>query len=150
MAYPLYETINNEIKKLNEQKIYLEEFVNIKIYDLNYPTTLYRKISIRRLDNVIELKRLFYNKAKEQGIHFSYTGFLSHSERMKIANKRGEPLSASIPEFNEDYSKIVFRKSSPLSKEEYLKNAEYINDVLPNGGTIYVLSHTGSKIINII
>ncbi len=145
MEYSQYTNLENEIQKLNKQKQYLEEYVDIKIFDLNYPKTIYKIISIKRLDNVLELKRLFYNKAKLQGMSFSYTGLLTLQERRNIAKERGVELSASIPEFNKDYSKIVFRKSSPLEKEEYLKNTDFINDVLVNGGIIYVLSHIGAK-----
>jgi hypothetical protein len=148
MIHPQYANLEDEIQKLNKQKKYLEEFVDIQIFDLNYPNTISKKISIKRLDTVAELKRLFYNKAKQQGSPFAYTGFLSSQERRNIAKERGVELSASIPEFNEDYTKIVFRKSSPIEKEEYLKNTDYINEVLPDGGIIYVLSYRGASTIN--
>ena len=150
MEYSQYANLKNEIQKLNKQKQYLEEYVDIQIFDLNYPTTISKNISVRRMDNVLELKQLFYNKAKLQGMHFSYTGFLTPKERRDIAKARGVELSASIPEFNEDYSKIVFRKTSPIEKEEYLANTDFINDVLPNGGIIYVLSRRGATVINSI
>jgi hypothetical protein len=148
MIYSEYTNLENEIQKLNEHKKYLENSVNIQIFDLNYPESISRNISIKRLDTVAELKRLFYNKTKLQGIYFTYTGFLSPKERRNIAKARGVDLSSSIPEFNEDYTQIVFRKTSPIEKEEYLKNTEYINDVLPNGGIIYVLSYKGASTIN--
>jgi hypothetical protein len=150
MEYSQYANLKNEIQKLNKQKQYLEEYIDIKIFDLNYPKLLCKNISIRRLDTVLELKRLFYEKAKLQGMHFSYTGFLTPQERRDIAKARGVELSASIPEFNEDYSRIVFRKTSPVEKEEYLANTDFINDVLPNGGIIYVLSYKGAASINSI
>lgn len=150
MTYLQYTNLENEIKKLNEQKKYLEEYVDVQIFDLNYPNTIFKTISIRRIADIIELKRLFFNKVKMQGMHMLYTGFLSLQERKNIAKIRENEHSAYLPEFNNDYSKIVFRKSSPVEKEEYLKNTDFINDVLPNGGIIYVLSYKGAKFINSI